>query len=632
MGLFDRFFGKKPAPSSPNPPPPALPPVDPSQDSSLIRVFDEFGRELFIPKAEWLKSALLPNIEAAWNDPEKLAGFIINGLQDGFGVELLKGCERLAAIDPNAERGHVLHAVALLAAERPDDAEKTLRRFISVHGESGVVLTNLAKVYGKRKETGKAMDTLWRGLELDPNQDNAVGWYEAELREKDGAEAGLEALRRIAALPGSWRAQLWLARDALKHRSLETALQYYEQSLANAPRPVPVDLLTQLSGDLGNAGHLPEILNLALPHYNAAFHGMQVGNNFIKACLDLGQFDQARSIIDELYAMKRPDWKEGLAFWDGELAKMRLQTEPAPAQDQIKIAMLAIEGPVWLKPDSPESELFPERDPDGPLVCFFGCSVEKEDAGSQFERQMSDAGGRLSRALPLFLAEQAQLLTDVRPLTLIPWLAGPSGGFVVSGVAWPDDQIAHLARQQQKPADYAIASHLKVSGSSWQAQVKLIRTIDAANLGSLTADLTLDRVEASLPRLARDAVSLLIAETGASAKPMPELYQIPLNQHFGHYILRLEQLLAVRCGSMDGIQGFLSGEREIVDGCVQLCLLEPSSVSIRILLARVLLAMKKVNPAAVKEFADKIRLLQTKHPFQGVEHGVLNRLFDEALA
>ena len=137
---------------------------------------------------------------------------------------------------------------------------------------------------------------------------------------------------------------------------------------------------------------------------------------------------------------------------------------------------------------------------------------------------------------------------------------------------------------------------------------------------------------ASVSAQAGEAVSLLIAETGASAKPMPELYQIPLNQHFGHYILRLEQLLAVRCGSMDGVQGFLSGEREIVDGCVQLCLLEPSSVSIRILLARVLLAMKKVNPAAVKEFADKIRLLQTKHPFQGVEHGVLNRLFDEALA
>ena len=632
MGLFDRFFGKKPAPSSPNPPPPALPPVDPSQDSNLIRVFDEFGRELFVPKAEWLKSALLPTIEAAWNDPEKLASYLIDGLQGGFGAEMIKGCSRLAVIDPNAERGHVLHAAALLEAGRPDDAEKTLRRFISSHGESGLVLTNLAKVYSRRKETGKVMETLWRGLELDPNQENAMGWYEVEFREKDGTEAGLEALRRIAALPGSWRAQLWLARDALQRRSLEAALKHYEQSLANAPNPVPVDLLTQMSGDLGNAGHLPEILNLALPHFSASLHGMQVGNNLIKACLDLGQLDQARSILDELFAMKRPDWKEGLSFWDGEIAKARLQTEPVPAPDQIKIAMLAIEGPVWMKPNSPESELFPESDPDGPGVCFFVCSVGQNQPGKPMERQMSDTGGRLSRGLPLFFAEQAQLSTDVRSLTLIPWLSGPSGGFVVGGAAWPDDQIAHLVRQQDKPSDYAVACHLKPAGSSWHAEVKLIRTIDTATLGVLTTDFSIEQVEASLPQLARQLVSLLVKETGAVSKPVPALYQIPLNQHFGHYLLRLEQLLAVRCGGMDGVEGFLSGEREIVDGCIQLCLLEPASVSIRILLARVLLAMKKACPAVVKEFADKIRLLQTKHPFQGAEQGVLTRLFDEAVA
>lgn len=632
MGLFDRLFGKKATSPSPKQTPPALPPADPSQDPKLVRVFDEFGRELFIPKVEWLKSALLPNIEAAWNEPEKLADYLINGLQDGFGVELLKGCERLAAIDTNAERGHVLHSAALLASNRPDEAEKVLKRFISAHGESGVVLTNLAKVYDKRNESGKVMETLWRGLELDPNQDNALGWYQAVFREKEGETAGLDALRRIAALPGSWRAQLWLARHALQNRSLEEALKNYEQSLASAPRPMPVDLLTQMSGDLGNAGHLPEILNLALPHFSVSFHGLQVGNNLIKACLDLGQIDQARTILDELYALKRPDWKEGLAFWDGEIAKTRIQTEPVPAKDEIKIAMLAIEGPVWMKPDSPESELFPERHPDGPSVCFFGCSVEKNDAEVKMERQMSDAGGRLSRALPLFLAEQTQLSTDVTPLTLIPWLSGPSGGFVVGGRAWSDDQIAHLARQQGKPSDYAVTCHLKTTGSSWHAEVKLIRTIDAATLGTLTADFALEQLEASLPQLASQTVSLLVKETGATPQSKPALYQIPLNQNFGHYILRLEQLLAVRCAGMNGVQGFLSGEREIVDGCIQLCLLEPASVSVRILLARVLLAMKKANASAVKEYADKIGLLQAKHPFEGVVHGVLTRLFDEAVA
>src|SRR2546428_2796729 len=67
-----------------------------------------------------------------------------------------------------------------------------------------------------------------------------------------------------------WRAQLWMARHALKHRDPAGALNLYQQSLAAAPSPAPHDLLLQMSGDLGNAGHLAEILNLVLPRFFSA--------------------------------------------------------------------------------------------------------------------------------------------------------------------------------------------------------------------------------------------------------------------------------------------------------------------------------------------------------------------------
>ncbi|HBL64669.1 MAG TPA: hypothetical protein DDZ58_00560, partial [Achromobacter sp.] len=63
------------------------------------------------------------------------------------------------------------------------------------------------------------------------------------------------------------------------------ALALYREALAQAGEPVPGDLLMQMTGDLGNAGRIPDIVQMAAPHYRAAAHGPQVGNNLIKAYL-----------------------------------------------------------------------------------------------------------------------------------------------------------------------------------------------------------------------------------------------------------------------------------------------------------------------------------------------------------
>lgn len=634
MGLFDKIFGKKTtSPTTAQPAAAPTPTGDPAKDPNRVKVFDQFGRELYITRQEWLKSVLLPNIEKAWDKPEQLAGLIINGLEDGFTSELLKATERLSTTDRNAERGAVLHAITLLKSGRVDDSERMLQAHISRHGESGAVLTNLAKVYAERKDDQRMMSTLWHGLEIDPNQENAVGWYKVIHREKNGERGGYNALTQVAALPGSWRAQLWLARSALEHRDLEKALSLYGESLARAPRPVPTDFLMQMSGDLGRQGHLPELINLTAPHFSPEVHGMTVGNNLIKGYLDLGQLDQARAILDQLYAQKRPDWKENLSFWDAELSKAGLQTQPALKQEQLQITLLTIEGPVWMKPDSPAVELFPARPVDGPSICFLGGSIEYATNSRKIEQQMADAAGRLSRALPLFFAEQAHWSTDARVSTLIPWVVGPPGGFVVSGVAWEAAQAAYFARQGDRPHDYVVTVHIKTQSEPWLVELHVIRTIDGTSLGSLAASFNMANPETAVPMLARQLIGLLRQEADATSQQMPASYAVPQGSSFPYYLLRLEQLLAVRCGGMDGAhRGFLSGEREIVDGSLQLCLSHPDSLAVRLLFAQTLAAMKRARPDVVGEFQDKAALLQKKHPLPSAAQGVIERIISEALA
>lgn len=297
-------------------------PAQPPQIPGMMRLRDAQGRQVEISRETWRTSVLPANLKKAWNSPDQLFGIIFSAINDGFRAEIVDAARRLCEIDTDRVRGCSLWAIILIEEGRLDEAEHVLRAFIESHGENGVIVTNLGKVYLRRKDLVKAEELLWHGLELSPNQENGVKLYESLHREQQGKEDGLAALRRIVGLQGSWRAQLWLAREALGSHQVEQALSLYRESLANCPKPVATDLLIEMSGDLGNNGRGAELIALTEPVYDVRVHGVEVGNNLIKAHIDLGELDAARRLIDQLTAMKRPDWQQTLGYWSAQIAKI----------------------------------------------------------------------------------------------------------------------------------------------------------------------------------------------------------------------------------------------------------------------------------------------------------------------
>jgi tetratricopeptide (TPR) repeat protein len=645
MSRFGDFFGRKPDPKK-RPEaglykPATLPPVkkeaakpgdlDPAQDPNLVQVFDAYGREMFMTKEAWRTNVLPASLQSNWNNPDQLFAIILGALKDGLRAEVIAAAEQLYKIDPQADRSTCIWGIILKDEGRLEEAEKVFRDYLAKHGENGSVLTNLAKVYAQRKEDAKAEETLWHALEVDPNQNNGLGWYELIHRERSGAEAGQDALQRVAALPMSWRAQLWLARAALQSRDLDLALALYQEALDRAPKPVPEDLLTQMSGNLGNAGHLPEVLKLTGPHFVADIHGLQVGNNLIKAHLDLAQFEAARKILDQLYALKRMDWQKALSYWDTEIAKARTAIAAPDPKKSLQMAMLMIEGPVWLKPFSPAAELFPAHGGDRIGVAFVGGTAEIPTNSKRMKHQLADARGRMSRVVPLFLAEHVAFHSNGQAQTLIPWVASDPAGFLFGGVRWADDDAANYARQGEIKSDYVVITHLLPNADPWRVELRLVRTIDGKCLGQLAGAVA--KPETGLPEIARQLLALLATEAELTIYPPPPDYQVPGAPHFGDYLLRLEQLMAIRCAGMEGVKrNFLSGEREIINGNLQLCLAHPQNVCTRILLAQTLAAMKRVRPDILPEFKEKIALLQNEKPLPEPAQGVVQRIIHETLA
>jgi hypothetical protein len=121
MGLFDNLFGRKKQEVKPASPLPfvraTLPPIknqpnssekpsitDPAKDPKMVRVYDAYGREMFITKENWRTNVLPGSIKTNWDDAEKLFNIIVGSLNDGFFSDILPAAKHLHEIDPNPAR------------------------------------------------------------------------------------------------------------------------------------------------------------------------------------------------------------------------------------------------------------------------------------------------------------------------------------------------------------------------------------------------------------------------------------------------------------------------------------------------------------------------------------------------
>ncbi|HJV36487.1 hypothetical protein [Geomonas sp.] len=588
-----------------------------SEGVDSIKVFDEYGREGLVTRQQWLDDVLLGKLESHSDDPDALYDVLAGALKDGFSSELIPYAEQLSAIDPLPWRGATLLARIYLEKKRLDDAEQVLEEYIEQHGEEGRVLTQLARVYSLRGEEERAGEILWHALELDPNQDDGLIWFAAINRERGGAAAELEAFREVAELPGSWRARLWLARHALGNNDLPEAKARYREALEEAGEPTPSDLLVQMSGDLGNAGHLEELVHLAESYYDPAAHGIEAGNNFLKANIELGRLSAAGSLLEELYAAGRPDWKTTLAFWETELAKVEAKAETARREVKREeaepaITALSIEGPIWMRHGAPFSALLRPKGASAPRFTVFGSTVVGNGDG-EGSLQLSDAAGRLSRSLPLLLAEVIQIASEAVGVAVIPWAQGE--GFALFFRPFEDAALCLMSGSGEDAPDYVIGVTVEVGSPRWQLLTRLIRREDGERLAEIKVELDGENPGAAVYQVCADLSRLMAAHAGVSMAAAPSWYQLPVGNFVADYLVRLEQLLTVSCQTLNFLEGGgLHGEREILEGVLRLCVDQPKNSVVRMLYTQTLRVMNRVRPELVGPYREKTARLWRDYP------------------
>lgn len=271
----------------------------------MIHVYDADGRLHLIDGASYRDHALLQAFDEARDDPERLYDVIVSALSDGFFEGAVSPARRLLEIDGSSERATNVVGLALMRCGNLVEAEAVYEGYLATGAESGPIRTNLAKVYSDMGDDSRATEELWTSLCVDPNQENGLTWWAAIHRDANGEDGFQAAIDAVAALPGSWRAQLWQARRLIGQGHIVAAISLYEFALPQIGDDGTA--LTMISGDLGNAGRFRESVDIVAPDYEPGRHGADAGFNLVTSYIQLGEFDRARAVLAAIAALGRHD-------------------------------------------------------------------------------------------------------------------------------------------------------------------------------------------------------------------------------------------------------------------------------------------------------------------------------------
>jgi tetratricopeptide (TPR) repeat protein len=608
MSILKKLFGRNETPSlvvKPDPPPQ---PGNPSAPE-MVQVFDQFGRLLQMPKETWRTQVLGPNLTAKRNDPEALSGLIVSALRDGCAADVLESARHLATCDPQPLRAANLLGVVLLQLKRHDEAKHILEQATAKYGEEGSVLTNLAKAYSGLGDSEKSEATLWRAIERDPNQDNGLLWFAAIEKDRGGPPAQLAAFERVARLPNSWRSQLWLAREVLSRKDVARATELYREALGRM-NPVPTDALMQISGDLGNSGELSLLLELCTPQFDLQRHGIQVGNNLIKANLDLGRTKEARAILEKLYAQQRPDWRQVLTDWERRIDDA--ERRYGPVAEKLSVQFVSLDQPLCTHGRLGFEALLPEKPANAPRVTFIcGTGTPSGPEAAQAHSQRSDALGQVTRVIPLYFAEEVLLRYNAQTRVLIPVVQGGGGGFVLAGVAWRPEDLPQGVHDCQA----VVMLHADARATPWNLKFSLLGWPTASLLAEWVVPFKLEEPMAAMQAAYERLTHELSALSELRATSMPKPFILASAADTQRYVLSLESALVIATASVaTSERAPIWGERGLIDTLLDVAASVPASVRCRLLLLNSIEREARRRPDIVKEYLEMLSLLQQRHP------------------
>jgi hypothetical protein len=301
--------------------------------------------------------------------------------------------------------------------------------------------------------------------------------------------------------------QLVAARERLEANDLPGAMALYEEVLATAGDRA--DILVTISADLGVTGHARQIIELVAPRYDAERHGAATGINVLQAYLVERDPEAAQHVLDILFALKRPDLEDRLYGFSNAIAEMlnqddleaKAQTNGAApaAAEPTKVNLVSISKPMWFYGLEPlADQVLPPKSPRVRRIAFAQLALLGVPEIMEVAKRPEDDLGRLTRALPLWLAETFYFSPHYAPIAAVGLLGQH---YALFGVEWTRENINQLITTTTEGLDYVFTGALKRTGDTTEVLLRVWEVKKLRERKQFTAKWTAATAEAELTKL-----------------------------------------------------------------------------------------------------------------------------------
>ena len=289
-----------------------------------------------------------------------------------------------------------------------------------------------------------------------------------------------------APVVGSVKALLETAREKLTAKDLPAAVALYEEVLASSAGDRP-DVLVAISGDLGSHGHVNEIIELVAPRYDAERHGPATGLNLLQAYLAVRNPDAAQHVLDILFGLQRPELEQRLYGFSNAIAEMIAAPHAAPppgvvggaavGADAPKVALVSISKPIWFYGlEAMATQLLPSKEGHLRRIAFAQLALPNYPDLVAAMKKPEDELGRLSRALPLWLAEAFYFSPSYHPVAAVAVMNPPDGApahLMIFGAEWTTENLRQLVDTSGNGLDFIVTGALRVHAGDYEALLRV---------------------------------------------------------------------------------------------------------------------------------------------------------------
>lgn len=265
--------------------------------SDYIEFTNEFGHRVEISREEYQKKIIPYNLEMYWEDKDKLRQFAMELVRDQFPEQAAVAADRLIELYGPIESALIFRSVVHMQAREFEQAKALLLTCLERFPTSGAAFTNLAKIYAFEGDQQKSFATLEAGLIKDPNQESGLDMY-VELLAANKKEELFKRLEDLGQREHAWRPQLLLGRLYLLEGNLLRAVQFYKEAIERCPEREAV--VIAVTGELGQAGYVYQLIQIAEHYWSDAFVFPYAGFNYANALIATDQKEKALSILQAM--------------------------------------------------------------------------------------------------------------------------------------------------------------------------------------------------------------------------------------------------------------------------------------------------------------------------------------------